>query len=50
MTIFASDEIKEQFFGKNKNKYEYQPLVKSPREDIHLDSENDRLNMYRRHV
>lgn len=28
---FMSDEFKEKMFGKNKNKYEYQPLVKSPR-------------------
>ena len=44
---FTSDEIKEQLFGKNKYKYEYQPLVKSVRDDIHLEGENVRTNMYR---
>ena len=28
---FTSDEFKDKMFGKNKNKYEYQPLVKSAR-------------------
>ena len=28
---FTSDEFEEKMFGKNKNKYEYQPLVKSAR-------------------
>ena len=32
---------------KNKYKYEYQPLVKNPRDDIHLEGENVRTNMYR---
>jgi len=38
---FMSDEFKEKMFGKNKNKYEYQPLVKSAR--INDDDEDSRI-------
>ena len=34
-------------FGKNKAKYEYQPIIKHEREDISYECENGKLNMYR---
>jgi hypothetical protein len=38
---FMSDEFKNKMFDKNKNKYEYQPLVKSAR--INDDDEDSRI-------
>ena len=45
--FFSSDELKEKFLGKNKAKYEYQPIVTNEREEINCEGENGALNLYR---